>query len=192
MMIKTSQSEKKKSPKSNGKYLLLAVFIAFSVSIKAQVNPYACVDTTQIQLGHDCTVNGRPDFRPICACDGKTYINQCVAQYLHGVNPINLQDGPCEDFIDYFYPNPFFSETAGYDALHYYVDVKDPSTIVHVVIMGISNFSIYYIQDYTFTNLFSAPFIYQDDIPVYNFPRGIYLIRASTSNYVKYKKFVKM
>ena len=158
----------------------------------AQINPYACQDSTIIQYGKDCSLNGTPNFDPHCYCNGKTYINDCVALYLHGVQNINSQDGPCEPFIDYFYPNPVFRNTANYNTLNYYVGVNNPNTVVHLDIINVFDFNIYYIHDYTFTQLSSAPYIAIDNIPVYNFPRGVYITRASTDGFVLYKKFVVM
>jgi hypothetical protein len=98
--------------------ILLISLLFTSQAVNAQTA--FCVDTTLIQQGYNCP-NALIDYNPVCACNGETYNNICIAKNLHGIDYFNTTEGPCSDFDFYFTPNVFaydlsyayYSKTSG-------------------------------------------------------------------------------
>ena len=78
-------------------YLLI---IICSAALSLQAQTYSCVDSTKIQYGYICNPN---DFIPVCACNNKTYRNDCDA-VANGVQQYNY--GICEAIAIDENPNP--------------------------------------------------------------------------------------
>ena len=171
--------------KYTGFLLLFSLFLLMNTgTLQAQYFP-VCVDTTIIIPNYYCDTTGQiVDFTPVCGCDGVSYFNACVAGKLHGI--IKYTDGPCEDNMMYFSPNPVY----GFYDLNLFVAVKDPTQITHLYIINIFNFKIYYekyYQVYPINN-----YIVNDTIGVEDFPQGCYAIIIITGGTLKVKKFIKL
>jgi len=85
------------------KVLLFLVLVASTSGLKAQFIP-PCEEPLRMDPFFRCN---EAFYRPVCACNFKTYRTECTARNVHGINTIN-SDGVCpEDGFDYdFYPNP--------------------------------------------------------------------------------------
>ena len=75
------------------------IIICF-LAVCSHAQTYYCVDSTKIQHGYICNPN---DFIPVCACNNKTYRNDCDA-VANGVQQYNY--GICEAIAIDENPNP--------------------------------------------------------------------------------------
>ena len=80
----------------------IIALLILSLGSQAQIfDP--CVDSTRVNRFFPCG----PVFQPVCGCDGRSYVNDCVAYNRAGVNRIEYS-GVCQQdlFIFDFWPNP--------------------------------------------------------------------------------------
>ncbi len=54
-----------------------------------------CVDSLTISINYKCSI---ADYKPVCACNGKTYRNDCDATHNGGIKSGNWKDGTCSGF----------------------------------------------------------------------------------------------
>ncbi len=66
-----------------------------------------CVDSNHMDPYYQGCDHSAFSFMPVCAC-GKTYFSSCVAERQFGVLQTVWQDGVCDNFAYFFYPNPLF------------------------------------------------------------------------------------
>jgi len=80
--------------------LLCLCLFPWSDFLDGQTIP-PCEDETRIDAYYPCGTI----FEPVCACNGKTYRNQCAANYHGGINQASqLNSGPCQEFFFFLYP----------------------------------------------------------------------------------------
>lgn len=88
------------------KLLLFSLFfIPWGDFLEGQI-VQPCVDETRIDAFYPCGTT----FEPICACNGETYRNQCVATYHGGVQGNQWVSGPCQQFYFFLYPSVCLNE----------------------------------------------------------------------------------
>ncbi|MCX6292134.1 MAG: Kazal-type serine protease inhibitor family protein [Bacteroidetes bacterium] len=175
------------------KYLLL-VFLLIPFFGKGQQTYITCKDSTRADPYHQCY----DCYQPVCGCDGKTYRNQCAAQYwggLVGVTPNN--PGICDNFDFDFSPNPVsaFSKTGCDNLLYVYVKQSLLPTSISIYLFDVFDriqFSRYlYLYDNSSTGQGTAV----TDLNVDFFAglqKGVYLLVVSLNGEYKAKKILKV
>jgi hypothetical protein len=128
---------------------LLLVLVFFLIcSAQNGYGQAGCFDSTLVQPGYNCP-NALIDYNPVCACNGETYNNICIAKNLHGIEYYNTTEGPCADFDFYFTPNVFaydlnyayYSKTSGiltifiFDTMgHIQFEYREPVQMVNMAV----------------------------------------------------------
>jgi hypothetical protein len=154
-------------------FLLLPLFIiAQGTDSLVQPNPYA---------------HCGPDYNPICACDGKTYRNQCAAEQWGAILPGNWVNGPCESFDFDFLHNPVVS----FDP-ELRVYVKNPSAVQVQIYSAFGRVVLernYYFNSSSSTSL---PLPALPNIDFKDIQKGIYILVVSSSGEKKTRKIIRL
>jgi hypothetical protein len=146
------------------------LIVAFSL-IGAQWSVGQCLDTLNFpNLQPPCFV----DFIPVCGCDGVTYRNSCYAEY---ATVLQYQEGPCENIVIDFFPNP----------VTYWLNTTIITKIESNVNLYIydRNGEVYYYQYLTLVTNQTL------NIPVNGFEQGLYIMMAESDGEVQLSKFIK-
>ncbi len=145
---------------------LIAIIAVIGLPCNAQ-----CIDSLNFpNLQPPCFA----DFLPVCGCDGVTYRNACYAGF---ATVLQYQEGPCENIVIDFYPNPtsYWLNTT--------IVTKFESN-VNLYIFD-RNGNVYY-YDYL-TNVTNRSLT----IPVHGFEQGLYIMMAESNGDVQLSKFIK-
>jgi hypothetical protein len=97
-----SLNKKVLNKKMKAKHILQFIFtLALSVLIFQSSFAQFCIDSSKINLQFQC-----PDasYKPVCACDGKTYRNICSAEMQNGILQGQWRDGSCSGLEFDIYP----------------------------------------------------------------------------------------
>jgi hypothetical protein len=158
--------------------IIIPIFIGSQLSIVnccAQTSN-GCIDS----LYYNPTPICGSVYEPICACNGKTYRNQCFATS-DGVVPGQYTFGPCEPLHYFFFP------TLAVDFLNLNISVKAEGT-VNIYIFDVYG-NIKFFQDY----YIGTPYILNlSNFDVSTFDKGVYVLVAETQGYYQLEKFVKI
>ncbi len=117
------------------------------------------------------------DFSPVCACDNKTYKNQCAAQWQGGIRGSQWISGPCEEF--YFNMNSV--PATGLVQIDFMF--KDRGSAM-LYLINMRGEVLYQYQISTSNNL---PIRYELDMIRY--PAGFYFVSISTNSFRQVQKF---
>jgi hypothetical protein len=159
------------------KNLLLILFTVCLLPVAKAQFSNGCIDSLYINPTPICG----SVYEPICACNGKTYRNQCFATS-DGVIPGQFSFGPCEPLHFFFYP------TLATDYLNIKIATKAEAQ-VNLYIFDVYG-NIKFFQDYYID---FAPFIYPlDNFDVSNFDKGVYVLVIESQGYYQLEKFVKI
>lgn len=151
--------------------LVLRSFFSVCMVALAFVANGQCLDSLQFpNLQPPCY----PDFIPVCGCDGITYRNACYADY---ATVLQYVDGPCEQVVFDFYPNPAI------DMIYMTLATKYESD-VNLYIFDRNGIVSYY----SFYPNVTAEFV---TLPVYWFEQGLYIIVAESNGVLHKAKFMK-
>lgn len=138
-----------------------------------------CKDSSRINLAFPCP---KPDYYPVCGCDGVTYRNICSAEMQNGIRQGQWRDGSCSGLEFDIYP------TYTNDKLHFaFVQPQNVTTTANLVI----------IDQYGSMILYQT--LYPDlsgrvefDIEMISYKIGVYImfLYNGRGDY-RYKKFVR-
>lgn len=160
------------------KLLLLFTIINCQLSINNCFSQTSngCVDSLYINPTPLCGSN----YEPVCACNGKTYRNQCFATS-DGVIPGMYSFGPCEPLHLFLYPS------LATEFLNLNISTKT-ETYVNIFIFDVYGNNMFF-QDYY------IPMPYILTLPYFNISfldKGVYIIVAETQGYYVIDRFVKI
>ncbi len=159
--------------------LLITIICSYSVSCFSQNYYSPCKDSMKFE---DPTYYCFLDFEPVCACDGITYRNWCVAENQFAISSGNYVFGPCTNFAYDISPNQvnsilqlkFKKKSAGYFTVTIY------DYFGH----------IYYTRVYNYSDVTAN---YQKyEISVLGFEQGLYIIEVISDNEQQLNKFFKV
>ncbi len=145
--------------------------LVFGLLLSALFSSAQCLDTLNFpNYQPPCF----PDFLPVCGCDGVTYRNACYAEY---ATVLQYGEGPCENIVIDFYPNP----------VTYWLNttiVTKYESNVNLYIFD-RNGNVYY-YDYL-TSVTNRTLT----IPVNGFEQGLYIMMAEANGDVQLSKFIR-
>lgn len=147
----------------------LFFFIVVSLGIHAQ-----CKDTVNIQPGAFCP----PLYSPVCGCDGKTYMNDCVAHTQNGV--LQYNSGPCGGIDFIITPSPVI------DVLYLKAMINKDS---YIRLQVIDRFGRVY-----YSNIIQGVlggYLFETSIEIPEVPTEYCYLYAETEEGYKVKPFVK-
>jgi len=170
---------------TNMKKILSGLLIFIGIAAKGQP-VYSCKDTlNQPNTYQPC---GK-DYRPVCGCDNITYRNACAAQYWGGLTAWSVDNLVCGNFHFDFYPTAI-----DYFPAHFHVFMTNPGSIVLYIFDAYGRLQYEHLFYATYPNQ-----LIPDDgggsgweIPVQNFPRGIYCVVVVANGEKQFLKFGKV
>ncbi len=131
-----------------------------------------CLDTLQFpNLQPPCY----PDFVPVCGCDGVTYRNACHADF---ATVLQYGEGPCEQVVHDYYPNPVENMIYMTIATKYESDVN--------LYIFDRNGHVYY---YRYLPLVSSQYL---TIPVNGFEKGLYIVMTESNGQASFSKMIRI
>lgn len=154
------------------RFLYILAFCISYISVSAQGN--GCVDDLFKNPTYQCNA----PFDPVCACDGKTYFNQCDAINHGGIQNFAWTSGVCNDF------EMFIGQVAIDKLIRVFMQFDADGGSVTLRVIDIYG----HVMIQFFINS-SNNFPIQRDISTVSFPPGIYLIQAYSGKYQKVIKF---
>lgn len=159
-------------------YLLLFVpFASFG-----QMPGNSCVDSNRMDPYYQGCDHSAWGFMPVCAC-GKTYFSSCVAERQYGVYPTAWQDGVCENFAYFFYPNPIFPNSTNFKLFIKFRQLENNTANFYIMdIFGKIQYK-FFIQTPNQQDAF--------ELPDLSFLRsGMYLTIVNRNNEEKFQKLI--
>ena len=180
--------------------MIKKIILLLALIVPLGLDAQTCKDSTKSNPYASC----KKSYKPVCACDGKTYRNPCAAELWGGITDAqigrNYRDGICSNFDFDFVPNPvsaFVNSTS--DAfLHIYIDERLLPTSYSVYIFDVFNKVMYQGGGIAYSN---NPFGLDDlGTPVREltadffarFEKGIYFLIVSVNGEQKARKFAKV
>jgi hypothetical protein len=158
--------------------LLTLVFCCTSFVSFAQFGNI-CVDSNRINPWYNCG----PTFQPVCACDAKTYRNECLSYKAAGNNTI-LYSGVCQnDFFFYdFWPNLV------HDQFNFYMQLAPQQTAnATFTITDVFGNQVYN----KLLNNLNGDFPYFETVYLVDIEPGVYFVTIQSQGIFKIRKFVK-
>jgi len=131
-----------------------------------------------------------PVYSPVCACDGKTYRNFCVAEVGACISSSGHVDGPCGDFDIDLYPNMIDASPSGVGHLSIYM--KYPGTALITIYNSMGNLEF---EKSFSTNEYNTLIPGADPYDLYEaqaFQRGVYILVVTVGGSPKTVKFIKV
>ncbi|MBR9860182.1 T9SS type A sorting domain-containing protein [bacterium] len=165
--------------KSSIRYSATLLGLFCLLAVHAQL-PMPCVDSNRITPTFQCGAN---EFRPVCACNQTTYLNECESYNRNGINTI-LYNGVCQNDLFFFecWPVP------AYDHIDFHLQVASDQS-------GPATIQIYdsYGHLVFFRNITSVPddFAYIETIYLSGMKTGMYVVYVNMGRVFKYQKIMK-
>ena len=150
-----------------------------STLVKAQW-PVPCQDSLRLNPYYPCG----PSFDPVCACDGKTYTNECESFNQAGLNTV-VNSGVCQSELYYydFWPNPVFND------MEFHMMVANQQQLdAAIQIFDAFGNRVYF----KLLNNLSDEYPYSETIRMSGLQTGMYVIMVNARGLYRPRKFIKV